>query len=41
MVRGTVAATLTVGANGRVGGYVPLGTLAPMSSHVLELSGGR
>ena len=41
LLGGPAGAALTVGANGRVQGYAPLGTLAPMSSHVLELSAGR
>ncbi|HEU0300531.1 MAG TPA: alpha-amylase family glycosyl hydrolase [Longimicrobium sp.] len=35
---GEDGAPLTVGASGRVQGYVPLRTLAPMSFHVLDLS---
>jgi glycosidase len=41
LLGGPGGAALNVGVNGRVAGYVPLGTLAPMSSHVLELAGGR
>ncbi len=41
LLGGPAGAALTVGASGRVQGYVPLGRLGPMEAHVLELSAGR
>ena len=38
MVGGADGAALTVGANGRIASYVPLGTLPPLSARLFELS---
>jgi glycosidase len=40
LLGGPAGAALTVGAGGRIQGYVPIRTLGPLESHVLELSGG-
>ncbi|HEX2189482.1 MAG TPA: alpha-amylase family glycosyl hydrolase [Longimicrobiaceae bacterium] len=40
LLGGPDAGALRVGADGRIQGYAPLRTLAPMQSHVIELSGG-
>ena len=39
LLGGPPGAPLTVGADGRVQGYVPVPSLGPMESHVLELAG--
>lgn len=40
LLGGSTAAALRVGADGRVRGWVPVPTLAPMSSHIFDLTPG-
>ncbi|MBB4639605.1 alpha-amylase family glycosyl hydrolase [Longimicrobium terrae] len=41
LLGGATAAALRVGADGRIRGWIPVPTLAPMSSHILDLTPGR